>query len=213
MVFAPVSACNCEVMGALHGSRLGRTPTYNSVRNSSKNELAQIYFWTGPVPFWTGPTEFEPALQKRHFFFTLSFMINNIVLFANECLECSWLPWQHVEIMNTPSIAQLGTQSHWSDALPPVAPTPAPSPEGCTNSDGPSDWVTDHCPMLFVHGRMVRHRSNGLSMSQVSVSDMDPPGPDLLPQTPWPTHAPDPHPPISTHRPQPLQVRQTGGIT
>ena len=90
-------------------------------------------------------------------------------------------------------------QSHWSDALP----TPAPSPEGCTNSDGPSDWATDHCPMLFVHGRMVRHRSNGLSMSQVSVSDMDPPGPDLLPQTPWPTSAPDPHPPISTHRPQP----------
>ena len=27
---------------------------------------------------------------------------------------------------------------------------------------------------------MVRHRANGLSMSQVSVSDMDPPGPDSM---------------------------------
>ena len=100
-------------------------------------------------------------------------MINDVVLFANECLECSWLPWQHVEIMNTPSIAQLGDPSHWSDALPPH------------------------------HGRMVHHRSNGQSMSQVSVSDMDPPGPDLLPQTSWPTPATHPHPTISTHRPQP----------
>ena len=26
-----------------------------------------------------------------------------------------------------------------------------------------SDWATDHCPMLFVHSRMVRHRSDGPS--------------------------------------------------
>ena len=49
--------------------------------------------------------------KNGHFFFTLSFMINDIVLVANECLECSWLPWQHVDIMNTPSVAQLGTPS------------------------------------------------------------------------------------------------------
>ena len=73
-------------------------------------------------------------------------------------------------------------------------PTPAPSPEGCTNSDGPSDWATDHSPMLFVHGRMVRHRSDGLSMSQVSVSDMDP-----LVQISCPKHPDRPLPPTPTH--------------
>ena len=56
--------------------------------------------------------------------------------------------------------------------------------------------------MLFVHGRMVHHRSDGLSMSQVSVSDMDPSwSRSAAPNTPTPD--PDPHPPISTHRSQP----------
>ena len=40
-----------------------------------------------------------------------------------------------------------------------------PGPGGCfSNSDGPSDWATDHRPMLFVHSRMVRHRSDGPSL-------------------------------------------------
>ena len=139
----------------------------------------------------------------------------------NECLECSWLPWQHVDIMNTPSVAQLGTRSP-SPTDPCTPPTPAPSPEGCTNSDGRSDWATDHSPMLFIHGhgRMVRHRSDGLSMSQVSVSDMDPswsrsPAPNTLTDPcsrPTPTYLPA-HPSQHTGRHSPLQLRQTGGIT
>ena len=35
---------------------------------------------------------------------------------------------------------------------------------GVTSSDWPSDRATDHCPMLFVHSRMVRHRSDGPSL-------------------------------------------------
>ena len=38
-------------------------------------------------------------------------------------------------------------------------------PGGCfTHSVGPSDEATDHCPLLFVHSRMVRHQSNGPSL-------------------------------------------------
>ena len=36
---------------------------------------------------------------------------------------------------------------------------------GFTYSDGLSDRATDHCPMLFVHSRKVRHRSDGPLLS------------------------------------------------
>ena len=40
--------------------------------------------------------------------------------------------------------------------LPLTNPIPL-GPGGCfTNREGPSDWTTDYCPMLFVHSRMVR---------------------------------------------------------
>ena len=39
------------------------------------------------------------------------------------------------------------------------------TPGSCfTNSDGPSDQATDHCPMLFVHSRMVRPKSDSPSL-------------------------------------------------
>ena len=54
---------------------------------------------------------------------------------------------------------------------PPVPATRPPAAAFCrpanpaggyfTNSDAPSDRPTDHRPMLFVHGRMVRHWSDG----------------------------------------------------
>ena len=123
-------------------------------------------------------------------------MINDIVLVVNGCLECSWLPWQHVDIMNTTSVAQLWT---------PSPSPPAPSPEGCTNSDGRSDWARTILPCYLSMG-MAEWSVTGPMVCQCHrwvLVIWTPPGPDLLPQTPWPSPAPDPHPPISTHRPQP----------
>ena len=123
-----------------------------------QNELAQIYFWTGPVPFWTGPTECEPALQKRHFFFTLSFMINDMFylrMFLVAMATCG----NHEHALHIP-IGDPVPQSHWSDALP---PHPLLHQRGVLTVTAVSDWATDHCSMLFVHGRMARHRSNGHS--------------------------------------------------
>ena len=161
----------------------------HSARNSPKNELAQISFWTGPVPFWTGPTEFEPALQKRHFFFTLSFMI---------CSSCEWMfrmfmvtmatCGYHEHALRSP-IGDPVPQSHWSDALPPHL-----HQRGVLTV---TDLPTGQRTILLCY----------LSMAEWSVTCRRW---VLVIWTPWSRSPapntltdPCPDPPISTHSPQP----------
>ena len=142
-----------------------------------------------------------------------------------ECLECSWLPWQHVEIVNSPGLhSPIGDpipQSHWSDALSHVMyPLLHQRGVSLAVTDRPTGWRT----IVPCYLSMAEWSVTGPMVCQCRrwvLVIWTPPGPDLLPQTPWPTPAADPHPPTyppthpsqhTYHRPPPLQLRQPGGI-